>query len=370
MTIHIIYQNYLNREGTALSIGGIQTYISNLSDIFIKEGYGVCVHQQANKEFSVDHNGIRIKGYKYLGADAKVYKYLYSRAKEHISSDDLLIFGDDAFIVENKICKTIAIQHGVFWDKPERLGCSRLMFLADYLVQSYRSWKTINRIKLVDQLVCVDYNFVNWYRALVAHPQLKLEVIPNFSAISEYKNQKKYEGTIKIIFARRFFEYRGTRIFADAISRILEEYKNIYVTVAGEGPDEQFLHERLDKYGNVEFIKYQSQDSLKIHADKHIALVPTLGSEGTSLSLLEAMASQCAVICTNVGGMTNLVIDHYNGLMIAPESDDLYRSIKLLLNDRTLMAGLARKAYEITKESFSLEVWQNKWKNVIAGLER
>ncbi len=121
----------------------------------------------------------------------------------------------------------------------------------------------------------------------------------------------------------------------------------------------------MEKFKNVSFITYKSDESLSVHADKHIAVVPTLGSEGTSLSLLEAMASHCAVICTNVGGMTNIIIDRYNGLMINPNTEELYDAMKKAILDAKLRNRLAINAYNSVKEGFSFELWCEKWKSVL-----
>lgn len=48
------------------------------------------------------------------------------------------------------------------------------------------------------------------------------------------------------------------------------------------------------------------------------------------------MAAGCAVICTNVGGMTNIIIDGYNGLMINPDEDSLYKALDRLIEDKLL----------------------------------
>lgn len=96
-----------------------------------------------------------------------------------------------------------------------------------------------------------------------------------------------------------------------------------------------------------------------------IAVVPTIGSEGTSLSLLEAMAAHCAVICTNVGGMTNIVIDQYNGLMIKPTEADLVYAIEDLIINVEKRNKLADRGYETVKQAFSHEVWSNRWKKVL-----
>jgi glycosyltransferase involved in cell wall biosynthesis len=214
-------------------------------------------------------------------------------------------------------------------------------------------------------LVCVDLNFVNWQRAVCINTGIRHFVVPNFSYIPDTCPTKAEGGPLRIIFARRFFIHRGTRIFSNAISRILEEYPHIDITIAGDGPDAPYMHERLDSYSNVHFIRFASNESLKIHQDKDIAIIPTIGSEGTSLSLLEAMASGCAVVCTNVGGMTSIVLDHYIGLMINPDEASLYQAIKLLIEDPILKTSLQKHAYETAKASFSLEMWKERWRHIL-----
>lgn len=366
MNIHIVYQNYLTRDGKTLSIGGIQTYIMNLSQLLISHGHSVFVYQQADVDFEKNFEGVTVVGRRYIGKPAGKYRFLYLCAEEKICRDDLLIFGDDCYIVDNKRCKSISLQHGIFWDKPQRIGSSRAVFLKEFVRKSYRAWKLVNRIKKVDGLICVDYNFVNWYRALVAHPQVSLKVIPNFSRIPPYAADKHNEEEVNIIFARRFFDYRGTRVFAAAVSKILDEYENVTVTVAGEGPDEAFLHDALDRFDRVAFVKYKSAESLDVHKDKHIALVPTLGSEGTSLSLLEAMASGCAVVCTDVGGMTNIVLNDYNGKMVgAGDTEALYAALKFLIENPAQRKEMALAGYETVKKAFSYEHWAKQWLKVI-----
>ena len=129
------------------------------------------------------------------------------------------------------------------------------------------------------------------------------------------------------------------------------------------------MKSELEEFENVKFIRYESHESLEIHQDKDIAVIPTIGSEGTSLSLLEAMTAQCAVICTNVGGMTNIVLDNYNGLMINPDENSLYNAMKKLILDEKLRQKLSQRAYVTVKEGFSYDIWKEKWISVLKELE-
>jgi glycosyltransferase involved in cell wall biosynthesis len=95
-----------------------------------------------------------------------------------------------------------------------------------------------------------------------------------------------------------------------------------------------------------------------------IALIPTKGTEGTSLSCLEAMAAGCAVIASPVGGLTDLIIDDYNGLLVKPTPSHLIAAIDLLINDHLQRERLGEKARE-TAAAFSLERWREKWTSAI-----
>ena len=162
------------------------------------------------------------------------------------------------------------------------------------------------------------------------------------------------------------FYYRGTRIFVKAIKKILDEKLNVFVTIAGCGPDEKLMREKLQTYNNVQFIQYESKDSLKVLSQQHISVVPTIGSEGTSLSLLESMSAQCAVVCSDVGGMTNIVLNGYNGLMVpAEDSEGLYYAIKELILNKSKRQELAMKGYETVQKAFSYEIWKEKWKKIL-----
>ena len=132
-----------------------------------------------------------------------------------------------------------------------------------------------------------------------------------------------------------------------------------------DGPDENYLKNVFKGYKNVNFIKYNSDESMAIHMDKDIAIIPTLGSEGTSLSLLEAMATGCAPICTNVGGMTNIILNGYNGIMISPNEDELYEAVKKLINNKQLRESISKRAFDTVCQSFNYNNWRMSWKEII-----
>ena len=364
-SLYIVYGRYYDFDTECVTIGGVQTYISNLIELSGSLFDKVTLFQMGTKDETRKLPICRIIQFETNSQD-KFEKLVY----RWITQNDLIdrcivLFATDSIIFQKyRFINSIVIQHGVSWDIP-KTGSNRKLERV-ILSKAISAYKTIRNLERVNRVVCVDYNFQNWFRSLTTSGSEKLQVIPNFTDIAP--KFTKPSQRIKIIFARRLFPYRGTRVFTDAIVKVLDEFSNIEVTVAGDGPDEQWMRDKLGKYNNVFFTKYDSSESIQMHSDKHIAVVPTVGSEGTSLSLLEAMSAQCAVICTDVGGMTNIVIDGFNGLMVkAGNSEALYNALKRLIVDENLREQISNNAYSTIKQSFSLEKWQNKWKNVLCN---
>ena len=371
--IDIIHYKYLLEDHKTISIGGIETYITNLIHLFNKMGYKVRVFQPSSVEFQSQIGDVCVFGHKVNNVAysrcviGEVCKYASTQRK--YDANYITIIGSDDLIPDFYIKNSVAIQHGITWDKPRYKNES--LFVA-YFKRVILNYITIKRLRNVDSIVAVDYNFLNWYRAInnLVKERVKINVIPNFAKLCELY-EKKEMGIVNIIFARRFFDYRGSIVFTKVAIKLLDAYEDkIFITFAGDGPDKCKMTEMLKGYKNIRFITYKSEDSYRIHRGQDIAVVPTLGSEGTSLSLLEAMSSQCAVVCTNVGGMTNIVIDHYNGLMVNPDESELYNAMKEVIENENLRKRLIDNGYATVKDSFSLELWKQRWADFIKGFER
>ncbi len=356
--VYLIYYNFLNEDQKTVSIGGIQTYLQNLCQVIISMGLAPVVIQLAKEDFHVSYNG-----YSVMGISTDKAKFA-RKAISLVPRGGAVIFGTHELIVPFN-GTTVAIQHGITWDTPVHRELPKKLNNFYIFQRARMGYRLLRQLSHVDVLVCVDNNFINWYRTQVAYPSISMVSIPNFTEIAPLP--KKSEDRINLIFARRLFWYRGTRVFAQAAKRLLQEYgEDLHITIAGSGDDEKYMRESLADFSNVDFIQYYANESLEIHKDKHIAVVPTIGSEGTSLSLLEAMSSGCAVVCSDVGGMTNVVLNGYNGKMVgAGDSEQLYFAIKELIDNPKERQRIAMAGYDSASYAFSKTRWANQWKDII-----
>lgn len=365
--VFILYSNFFSEDGKEIKIGGVQTYIRHLCTVIRNRGDVPIVFQWANQNFIKQYNDFNVHGIDVSAVKKPQDKWkliLNSILEDADEEKDIIIFATDSINLTNNFKKSITIQHGVCWDVPSLGRMNKFVKHFDVLNRARVARKRIIQIENSKNIVCVDYNFLNWYRTQVAYIKGKYFVIPNCVKIEE-DFKKRPNSKVKIIFARRFETIRGTELFAESISFILNTNKNVQVTLAGDGPRKQYLIDTLSKYENVDFITYSPEQSYEIHKKYDIAVVPTIGSEGTSLSLLEAMSAKCAVVASNVGGMTNIILSGFNGLLISPNKEELISALNTLIQSEELRLRLGNNAFITTKESFSFNVWEQKWNEVL-----
>jgi glycosyltransferase, family 1 len=369
MKAFIIYKHLLDLDGNNFVIGGIETYLENLAQVIIKFGISPVIVQCANKDFSKKVEEIQFYGFKH-SINKEFHKFLYKKIKNKIKEEDILIWGTDTFSIKTDHKRSISIQHGIDFDyypledklryKAYKLGLGHFF----KFLQRRRARNVFTKAKYH---VCVDYNFWNWYRTFcLPDEEDKIFVIPNFSHLHKKSPfPKPANKPIEVLFARRFVRRRGIEIFMD----VVQHFKNtdsLHFTFAGDGPYLDQVEKIAENNKNVKITKYKQAESLAFHSSFDIAIIPTIGSEGTSFSLLEAMSTGNVCICTCVGGMTNIILDNFNGYFVRPNSSkDIIDKISFLINNPEKMEYLSQNAQKTIESSFSFDIWEQRWINVL-----
>jgi glycosyltransferase involved in cell wall biosynthesis len=219
--------------------------------------------------------------------------------------------------------------------------------------------------------ITVDSNFLNQARIKLRHHFRpgKIHFIPNFAEPQEkslWSTKWHNPQEINILFARRFEFRRGVTIFAEAIEQILDKAPNVNVTFAGWGSHYDYLFEKFKNSKRV-LIQAIPHHEINNHFNRsHIAVIPSTYSEGTSLSCLEAMASGCAVISSDVGGLCNLVLPDYNGLLIRPLAQEIEDALNKLINNLPLAEEIANRGYDTVCKTFSIFNWRQRIQQALA----
>ena len=255
---------------------------------------------------------------------------------------------------------TIGISHGIFWDNP-----------GDHYIREEFFWDThknlIDSARLCDKMLSVDTNTCNWFQTIDYNLGRKFKYIPNYVdtvAFSPRANNLNNNNKIVILYPRRLYAPRGLYTVLDIVDDLFFQYENVELHFVGRGfeEDTKNVEEKMAQWpGRIKWYAKMPDEMNTVYQEADITLIPTMYSEGTSLSCLEAMASGNAVIATRIGGLTDLIINEYNGMLVEPDSASIYRALVDLINNPEKLVNLKKNARESAK-FFSKE----KWKTAIA----
>ncbi|WP_051618135.1 glycosyltransferase [Desulfofundulus thermocisternus] len=358
--VDIVNINFFDWDGITLYKGGAERYIFDLACLLKEMGWSPRIIQNANNPFEIDFRGIPVYGVQTgCGHDLRGMSRKY---REVCRNTDLIIASPLDLACELGGLNVIGINHGIYWDHKYKT-------LSDFNLTEYRN--VFDALRVVRTCVCVDTNFINWVRTYDYTLSEKLRYVPNYFDGGLFKPvDKDFTGKIRFLYPRRLYEARGIFITLKAFDYLFDKYKDIELHLVGQAnlEDARIVSEFVAKYsGRVIWEEFDMDEMHKVYQKSHVVLIPTMYSEGTSLSCLEAMATRNAVIATNIGGLPNLVIDGFNGRLIEPKVESLVEAIETLLSDRRQIAEMAEKGVQLANV-FEKERWIRHWRNIIQTL--
>jgi glycosyltransferase involved in cell wall biosynthesis len=354
--VFLIAYQFFNYSGTQIYLGGAERYLVELSRIIRAQGYSPIVIQSGSANWLRYYQQIQV-----IGLDAQGNQEKFEDLIPRLNlKGRLLIYSPFSIATKKAGLPSIGISHGIFWDHPY-LPIGKDV-LNDHLTASLHN---------NDQIISVDTATINWIRTFDFPSADHCHYIPNFVDLNEFHPSLEAENEgLVILYPRRLCKERGFYLLVEIIPQILTKYPNIQFHFVGKGDlaEETTMQELIAQYPQrIVWYSLPMDRMPEAYQKAVITVIPTLHSEGTSLSCLEAMASGHTIIATHVGGLSNLILDHYNGLLIEPNQTALLEALEELIHDPQLRKQLAEKNLQIAP-LFSLTAWQHKWQKVLSGL--
>lgn len=359
----ILTRTFFDFKGEECFMGGGERYLIDLASLLKKLNYEVEVFQASNVEFDKKYNDIKFKGIGGSQFECDTFpsfnKIFHKKFNKFF--DYVIYFCFDLLYPMNRP-GSIAISHGIWWDNPglNYAGCS---------YRNTPEWiERMNHcLSKAGRVISVDTNTINWVRAVFPELCEKFSYIPNYVDLKEFKpvraiKKKEFE----ILFPRRLMDERGWSLTVEAAKEIIKKYKDIVFHFVGKGPEERmgFMESWAKENSQIKYSWFSMEEMKKVYRSADLVLIPTVCCEGTSLSCLEAMASGKTIISTYVGGLSDLIINNYNGRLISPTVSSLAEAIEELYSDTKKRKELGKKAREMAK-AFSKERWEKQWTEVI-----
>jgi glycosyltransferase involved in cell wall biosynthesis len=161
-----------------------------------------------------------------------------------------------------------------------------------------------------------------------------------------------------VLFTGRLIALKGVYVLIDAIKEILKKHPEAHFVFAGSGEissllpalkSDGLMRKKCTFLGQVEHWKMPH-----LYALSSIYILPSF-SESSPLGILEAMSSGIPVISTSVGGVSEIIDNNVNGILIEPGNKRaITERINYLLDNESEMKRLGQRAREYIIDSRSM----------------
>ena len=163
---------------------------------------------------------------------------------------------------------------------------------------------------------------------------------------------------------------KNQAFFIRAAARVLTKRKDVAFLIVGDGPLRKELEELagwLGVAGRVLFLG-ERRDVPELLKLMDVFVMPSM-SEGLPNAIMEAMAAGLPVVATDVGGVSELVVDGETGRLIPLGGESqLADAVVGLLDDDGFARELGRAGHERVRSEYDIGVAVRRFEDVLGGL--
>lgn len=192
----------------------------------------------------------------------------------------------------------------------------------------------------------------------------EIEVIPNFIDTKRFHRLNKEHfkralcpnGEKVMVHVSNFRPVKNATHVVQVFHRLRQEELPVKLLLVGDGPDRaaaEHLARELGVYDDIRFLgKQEPVEEILSIAD--VFIMPS-GSESFGLAALEAMACGVPAICSNIGGLPELMGESEGGCLCPLGDIDAFTACaRRILTDDALQAHMAEAARQHVVDAFDV----------------
>jgi glycosyltransferase involved in cell wall biosynthesis len=215
---------------------------------------------------------------------------------------------------------------------------------ASFLSVAFKQWLEQRVYQRCDRFIVLSKAFGTILHQRYQIPWCKIHVIPGgvdttrFQITESRQSAREalgWQSDRYILFTpRRLVQRMGLDVLLDALAVVKIKHPNVWLAIAGKGPQRDSLEQRVVELGlteHVQFLGYVPDEQLPLaYQAADLTVMPSQSLEGFGLVLLESLSCGTPVLCTPVGGMPE-VLSGFSPELVTVSKDSW--AMTQLLND-------------------------------------
>ena len=187
---------------------------------------------------------------------------------------------------------------------------------------------------------------------------------------SEAKNNLNVESPC-VISIGRLVPWKGFRALIEIMRDLLNDFPNLKLYIAGEGPDRKELSDLITKLNlekSVSLLGALPKEKLFEYISASDLFVLNTNYEGFSHQLLEVLSLNRPIVTTSAGGNPELIVDGESGILIEyNDKKALIESIGKILKDHDYGKKLSDEGKKVVS-SFSIDRMLNETESELKNM--
>ncbi|TCL36069.1 glycosyltransferase involved in cell wall biosynthesis [Anaerospora hongkongensis] len=166
---------------------------------------------------------------------------------------------------------------------------------------------------------------------------------------TEILKLEPYTENQKILFYGRIKPYKGLDLFINAAEKLIIEIPNSKFVIAGQGDVKKYLSLIKNKENFEIYNDYISNNETdRLFKECKLIVLPYYSATQSGVIPL-AYSYNRPIVATNVGAISEMVLDKKTGILVEPDINQISNAIKILITNDELY----RKLCENISEEFS-----------------
>ena len=223
--------------------------------------------------------------------------------------------------------------------------------------------RVIHSVENLNYFILVSKKLKNFYNDKV---KCKTIYIPNVLDRSPKKYSKAKDHSI--VTVGRLVKLKGYDDLIKLVELLKEDYKDISVTIIGDGEEKEHLTKTIEKKkleNNIHMTGFLNKDEIETEMLKNNIFVMTSFSESFGLVALEACSYKLPVVAFDSAEGLKEILSDGNGILIEKRNlNKMKEEISKLFEDRKYRNKIAKAGYENSKKYLSENVKET-WAKLI-----
>lgn len=190
-----------------------------------------------------------------------------------------------------------------------------------------------------------------------------LRVIPNAIELNDHPEHYRKEfrtGTIRLGYIGRLAHNKGIYEAIDALGILRKAgYEQVSLTLAGSGPAEESLRERVKSLGLNGYVTFPGelfgQQKKSFWRQTDIFVFPTY-QEGLPYAVLESLDSGTPMVTTRTGGIGDVITEGVHGIFVEPrDAAGVASAIQAMMSDRDRMESMSAACVARARDYYGID---------------